>query len=54
MVDTAGTAAIYRSSPLDRLLRDAITIGQPVVAQERLFESLAALAVGEETPVPFL
>lgn len=54
MVDTAGTSAIYRSSPLDRLLRDAITMSQHVAAQERMLEMLGALAVGDEPPLPFL
>jgi alkylation response protein AidB-like acyl-CoA dehydrogenase len=54
MVDTAGTTAIYASSPLDRLLRDAITLSQHVVAQERLLEMLGGLAVGEEPRLPIL
>ena len=54
MVDTAGTSAIYRSSPLDRLLRDAITLTQHVVAQERMLETLGGMRVGEASPVPFL
>jgi alkylation response protein AidB-like acyl-CoA dehydrogenase len=54
MVDTAGTSAIYARSPLDRLLRDAITMQQHVVAQERMLEMLGALQVGEESGLPFL
>lgn len=54
MVDTAGTSAIYQSSPLDRLLRDAITMSQHVVAQDRMLEMLGMLAVGDDSPVPFL
>jgi alkylation response protein AidB-like acyl-CoA dehydrogenase len=54
MVDTAGTAAIYASSPLDRLLRDAITLSQHVVAQERMLETIGGLVVGAESPFPFL
>jgi alkylation response protein AidB-like acyl-CoA dehydrogenase len=54
MVDTAGTAAIYASSPLDRLLRDAITMSQHVVAQERMLEVIGGIVVGEEPPIPFL
>ncbi len=53
MVDTAGTSAIYASSPLDRLLRDAITVSQHVVAQERVAEMIGGLLVGEETAIPF-
>lgn len=54
MVDTAGSSSIYASSPLDRLLRDAITVCTHIAVQERLMESIAALAVGEDPPVPFL
>jgi alkylation response protein AidB-like acyl-CoA dehydrogenase len=54
MVDTAGTSAIYTSSPLDRLMRDAITMSQHVVAQERMVEMIGQIAIGEESPVPFL
>jgi alkylation response protein AidB-like acyl-CoA dehydrogenase len=54
MVDTAGASAIYATSPLDRLMRDAITMSQHVVAQERLVEMIGALLVGEEAPIPFL
>jgi alkylation response protein AidB-like acyl-CoA dehydrogenase len=54
MVDTAGTTAIYASSPLDRLLRDSITLSQHVVAQDRLLEVLGGLAVGDEPLLPIL
>jgi hypothetical protein len=49
-----GTAAIYASSPLDRLLRDAVTLSQHVVAQERMVETIGGIVVGEESPVPFI
>ena len=54
MVDTAGSSSIYASSPLDRLLRDAITVCTHIAVQDRLMEQVAALAVGEDPPVPFL
>jgi alkylation response protein AidB-like acyl-CoA dehydrogenase len=54
MVDTAGSSSIYASSPLDRLLRDAITVRTHLAVQDRLMEQIAALAVGEDPPVPFL
>jgi len=54
MLDTAGSSGIYASSPLDRLLRDAITVRTHVAVQERLMEQVAALVVGEEPSVPFL
>lgn len=54
MVDTAGTSAIYATSPLDRLLRDAITISQHVVAQDRMLEMVGGIVVGAPSPIPFL
>lgn len=54
MVDTAGTQAIYATSPLDRLLRDAITMNQHIVAQDRMLEILGGLALGAESPFPFV
>ena len=54
MVDTAGSQAIYTSSPLDRLLRDAITMNQHIVAQERMLEILGGLALGADSPFPFV
>ena len=54
MVDTAGSSSIYASSPLDRLLRDAITLRTHLAVQDRLVEGISALAVGEDPPVPFL
>ena len=54
MMDTAGSSSIYASSPLDRLVRDAITVRTHIAVQERLLEPIAALAVGEDPPVAFL
>lgn len=54
MIDTAGSSSIYSRSPLDRLMRDAITLRTHVAVQERLMDEVAALALGEEPRVPFL
>jgi alkylation response protein AidB-like acyl-CoA dehydrogenase len=54
MVDTAGSSSIYASSPLDRLLRDAITLRTHIAVQDRMLWPVSALAVGEDPPVPFL
>jgi alkylation response protein AidB-like acyl-CoA dehydrogenase len=54
MVDTVGTQAIYSTSPLDRLLRDAITINQHIIAQDRLLEVVGGFVLGQEPPLPFL
>ena len=47
-VQLAGTQAIYSTSVLDRLLRDAITIGQHVVAGPAMVEIAGGLAMGIE------
>jgi alkylation response protein AidB-like acyl-CoA dehydrogenase len=54
MVDLAGTQAIYATSPLDRLLRDAITMSQHIVAQDRMLEMAGALTLGGDTGLPFI
>jgi len=54
MVDTAGTQAIYSTSVLDRLVRDAITMTQHIVAQDRMLEIVGALSLGGESGFPFV
>jgi len=54
MVDTAGASAIYQSSPLERLLRDAYTMCMHWSAQERTLEMLGAAIVGAEALGPLL
>ena len=54
MMDTVGSSSIYTSSPLDRLLRDAITVRTHIAVQDRLMEQIAALAVDEDPPMAFL
>ncbi|MCW8378707.1 acyl-CoA dehydrogenase family protein [Streptomyces justiciae] len=54
MVDTVGASAIYRTSPLESLLRDAITMGQHWTAQERTLDTIGAMALGDEPPMPGL
>ncbi len=49
MCDTVGGSSIYRTNPLERLLRDIITINQHVVAQDRVLEMVgASLLTGSE------
>jgi len=54
MVDTVGTQAIYRTSPLDRLLRDAVTMKQHVAAQDRMVEIAGGMFLGRPSTLPFL
>ena len=52
MVDAMGASAVYASSPLDRLHRDAITINQHIVTQERTYETLGGTLLGEPLLFP--
>ena len=54
MYDTAGPAAVYASSPLDRLLRDAFTINQHLLFNDGVLEELGAMAFGDEMPTRFV
>jgi indole-3-acetate monooxygenase len=52
MFNAAGAAAVYARSPLDRLLRDAITISQQTNAQDGCFERIGS-AMLDEDPLRF-
>ncbi len=54
MFDTAGPAAVYASSPLDRLLRDAVTINQHLLFNDGVLEELGAMALGDEVATRFV
>jgi alkylation response protein AidB-like acyl-CoA dehydrogenase len=54
MFDTAGPAAVYASSPLDRLLRDAVTINQHLLFNDGMLEELGAMALGDEIATRFV
>ncbi len=45
----AGGEAVYRRSPLERLLRDASTVSQHAMAAERTYELAGRLALGLDT-----
>ncbi|HEY5854046.1 MAG TPA: acyl-CoA dehydrogenase family protein [Aldersonia sp.] len=46
LYDLRQTAAIYRSSPLDRWLRDTTVMCQHIVAQDRILQSVGAHLLG--------
>jgi len=54
MFDSAGPAAVYASSPLDRLLRDAVTIKQHLLFNDGVLEELGAMALGDEVATRFV
>jgi alkylation response protein AidB-like acyl-CoA dehydrogenase len=51
--ETAGPPAVYASSPLDRLLRDAMTINQHLLFNDGVLEELGAMAFGDEVSTRF-
>ncbi len=54
MFDTAGPAAVYASSPLDRLLRDAVTINQHLLFNDGVLEELGGMVLGDEVATRFV
>jgi alkylation response protein AidB-like acyl-CoA dehydrogenase len=52
MCDVAGSPSIYSANPLDRLLRDALTMNQHIMAQDAMLEHLGAVTLGEAHPLP--
>ncbi|WP_411075868.1 acyl-CoA dehydrogenase family protein [Streptomyces sp. cmx-4-7] len=51
--DLVGTASIYRSSPLDRWMRDLHTMCQHILAQEQIVQSAGAHLLGGTPHAPF-
>jgi hypothetical protein len=48
MYDLAGTTAVFSTkSPLDRLMRDAVTMSQHLLLGDAFFEMIGAVILGE-------
>jgi indole-3-acetate monooxygenase len=43
LADTVGSASIHRSNPLERRLRDLITLSQHVLTQPKFLDAAGAL-----------
>ncbi|MFE1442272.1 acyl-CoA dehydrogenase family protein [Streptomyces sp. NPDC058739] len=52
LYDLMQTAAIYKPSPLDRWLRDSMTMCQHVVAQDKILQSAGAYLLGSRPSFP--
>lgn len=52
LYDLMQTASIYRSSPLDRWLRDTTTMCQHIVAQDRILQTAGAHLLGARPEFP--
>ncbi|TQE15157.1 acyl-CoA dehydrogenase [Streptomyces ipomoeae] len=52
LYDVMQTAAIYKPSPLDRWLRDTMTMCQHVVAQDKILQSAGAHLLGSRPSFP--
>jgi alkylation response protein AidB-like acyl-CoA dehydrogenase len=53
LADLVGTASIYRTSPLDRWLRDTHTMCQHILAQDQIVQSAGAHLLGGTPLAPF-
>jgi alkylation response protein AidB-like acyl-CoA dehydrogenase len=54
LVDTVGTAAIQKTCPLERQLRDLTAMSQHVMGQVRMVEWAGGLYFGQNPPLPVL
>jgi alkylation response protein AidB-like acyl-CoA dehydrogenase len=54
LYDAVGSAAVYRTCPLDRHLRDLVTTAQHLLAQAKLYDPAGALRFGDEPEMPLL
>ena len=54
MSDTVGASSLYATNPLERLQRDAITVAQHIVAQQRVYEIVGELILTGSTSTPFV
>jgi len=54
LYEEVGSQSVYRSCPLDRHLRDLMTISQHIMGQTRMLEMAGALWLGQPSPLPVL
>ena len=54
MSDLIGASSIYRNHPVERLVRDSITMSQHIAAQERMFEMLGQLQLTGTSTMPLI
>ena len=54
LYEEIGSQSVYRSCPLDRHLRDLITIGQHIMGQNRMREMAGGMWLGQPSPLPVL
>ena len=54
LYEEIGSQSVYRACPLDRHLRDLITIGQHIMGQNRMREMAGGMWLGGPSPLPVL
>jgi len=54
MADLVGASSVYRIHPIEPLVRDAITMSQHLMAQDRMFEMIGRLRLTGQTTFPLL
>jgi alkylation response protein AidB-like acyl-CoA dehydrogenase len=50
--EEVGSQAVFRSCPLDRHLRDIMTVSQHILGQTRIFEMAGGMWLGQPSPMP--
>jgi indole-3-acetate monooxygenase len=54
LYEEVGSQSVYRACPLDRHLRDLVTISQHIMGQTRMLEMAGGLWLGQPSPLPVL
>ena len=54
LYEEIGSQSVYKPCPLDRHLRDLITVGQHIMGQNRMREMAGGMWLGEPSPLPVL
>jgi alkylation response protein AidB-like acyl-CoA dehydrogenase len=54
MADLVGASSVYRSHPLEPLVRDAITMSQHLAAQDRMYEWIGQLRLTGQSSFPLV
>jgi alkylation response protein AidB-like acyl-CoA dehydrogenase len=54
LYEEVGSQSVYRACPLDRHLRDLVTVGQHIIGQTRMLEMAGGMWLGQPSPLPVL
>jgi hypothetical protein len=54
LYEEVGSQSVYRACPLDRHLRDLVTVAQHIIGQTRMLEMAGGMWLGQPSPLPVL